>query len=310
MSTKQRTNAVFLQLAMLTRILATLTALLTLACLGAWGRDGHSIIAEIAWRDMTPTAHARAKRILAGQSMPEVASWADAVRGTEAYRWTGPFHYVNLPAGSTAYEHERHCPDDGCVVSAVHDFSRLLLHPDADEKTREDALKFVIHFVGDLHQPLHAGRPEDRGANDIQTVFMGLERNLHSVWDSGIIGVGESDPWPVLAERLWEEITDRDRSAWLADADPDDLIGTVGRWTFESHRLAERYAYPVQPGAEIGREYAEQTLPVVRLRIQQAGVRLGALLNELLDPDAGGLGPGIDPVPASRSGGEPSADER
>ncbi|MCC5823418.1 MAG: S1/P1 nuclease [Phycisphaerales bacterium] len=295
---------------MLTRIIATLTALMTLACLGAWGRDGHSIIAEIAWRDMTPTAQARAKRILAGQSMPEVSAWADGVRRTEAYRWTAPLHYVNLPAGRTEYNHDRDCPDVGCVVSAVHDFSKLLLHPDADEKTREDAMKFIIHFVGDLHQPLHAGRPEDRGANDIQTVFMGRERNLHSVWDSGILGVGESDPWPVLAERWWEEITDRDRTAWLADANPDDLIGTVGRWTFESHRLAERYAYPVQPGAEIGRAYVEQTLPVVRLRIQQAGVRLGALLNELLDPDADGLSPHLAPIPAPRGGDAARGDER
>lgn len=293
-----------------TRTLSLLAALLTLVCLGGWGRDGHAIIAEIAWREMTPAAQARARRILAGQSMPEVSAWADGVRGTEAYGWTGPLHYVNLPAGSTGYDHERDCPEAGCVVSAVHDFSRLVLHPDADERTREDALKFVIHFVADLHQPLHAGRPEDRGGNDIQTEFVGAPRNLHSVWDSGIIGRAESDPWPVLAERWWGEIDDTDRLAWLACADPEDLLGTAGRWVFESHRLAERYAYPVGEGAVLDETYAERTMAVVRLRLQQGGVRLGALLNELLDPDAEGLAPRFEPIRSPRGGETTRGEER
>lgn len=277
------------------RLLIALAALLTLACLGAWGRDGHAIIAEIAWRDMTPTAQARAKEILAGEDLPAVATWADQVRNTQAYRWTAPMHYVNLPAGTTRYDPAEHCPEAGCVVSAVYDFSRLLVD-EVDDKTREDALKFLIHFVGDLHQPLHAGRPDDRGGNDIDTRFFGRTRNLHSVWDSGILNAGDPEPWPVIAERLWTDIRPADRTAWLADADRDDLTGTAGRWTFESHRLAERYAYPVEPNAALSEDYVSQTLPVVHLRLKQGGVRLGALLNQLLDPASPGLSPSLDSV--------------
>lgn len=282
-----------------TRLLTTLAALLTLACLGAWGRDGHAIIAEIAWRDMTPAAQARAKEILAGEDLPAVAAWADQVRSTAAYRWTAPLHYVNLPAGTAAYDHETHCPDNGCVVSAVDDFARLLID-EVDDKTREDALKFLIHFVGDLHQPLHAGRPDDRGGNDIQIRFFGRDRNLHSIWDSNILNAGDPQPWPLIAERLWNQIRPADRLAWLADARHDDLIGTAGRWTFESHRLAERYAYPAQPGAELGEDYVRDTLPVVHLRLQQGGVRLGALLNQLLDPDSPGLSPALPAIEARK----------
>lgn len=282
---------------MLTRPFATITALLTLAFLSGWGRDGHAIIAEIAWREMTPTAQARARQILAGEDLPAVAAWADQARTMEAYRWTAPLHYVNLSANTAAYDHAVHCPDNGCVVSAVGDFARLLID-EVDDKTREDALKFLIHFVGDLHQPLHAGRPDDRGGNDIQARFFGRGRNLHSIWDSDILRAGDPEPWPTIAERLWNEIRPADRLAWLAEARHDDLIGTAGRWTFESHRLAERYAYPVEAGAELAEDYVRDTLPVVHLRLQQGGVRLGALLNQLLDPASPGLSPALPPIKA------------
>lgn len=284
---------------MRTRLLLTVLALLVAAPLGGWGRDGHAIIADIAWREMTPVAREHARAILAGQDMPAVAAWADQVRRTEAYAWTGPMHYVNIPAGSDSYDHAAHCPEVGCVVSGIENFARLLLDA-PDDRTREDALKFVIHFVGDLHQPLHAGRPEDRGGNDVTAVFYGRERNLHSIWDSGILNAGDPEPWPVISERLWKQIRPSDRLAWLADAKHDDLVGTVGRWVFESHRLAERYAYPVGPGASIGEDYVRETLPVIHLRLSQGGVRLGALLNQLLDPNSDGLNPAATaPEPAT-----------
>jgi hypothetical protein len=283
------------QFAMPMRLLVVLSAFLTLACLGGWGRDGHAIIAEIAWREMTPAAQERARQILAGQDLPAVATWADQVRRTEAYRWTAPMHYVNLPADSASYDHAAHCPDEGCVVSAVDDFARLLLD-EVDDKTREDALKFLIHFVGDLHQPLHAGRPGDRGGNDVAVRFNARQTNLHSLWDSTILAAGDPQPWPLIAERLHTEIDASDRLAWLADARPDDLLGTAGRWVFESHRLAERFAYPVHNGAAVGEAYVEMTTPVVHLRLKQGGVRLGALLNQLLDPASPGMAPRAEPV--------------
>lgn len=290
--------------AMLNRVTRTLAALLSLALLGAWGRDGHAIIAEIAVREMTPAARTRAAEILAGQELPAIASWADQVRPQGAYRWTAPMHYVNLPEGTKAYDHAEHCPDEGCVVSAVYDFSRLVVD-DVDQRTREDALKFLVHFVGDLHQPLHAGRPDDRGGNDVETTFLGRARNLHSVWDSGVLNAGDPEAWPLIADRLWNRIDDQDRLAWLADADRDDLIATAGRWVFESHRLAERFAYTVGPGAVLDEGYVGRCLPVVHLRLQQGGVRLGALLNQLLDPGSQGLDwRPAPPAPAPEPGPE------
>lgn len=291
------------------RLAASLTALATLALCAAWGQAGHAIIAEIASHELTPTAKAKVEAILNGVEMPTVASWADSVRPQEAYRWTAPLHYVNMADDATGYDPARDCPAEGCVVSGIHDFAAILADPNADEKSRREALMFLIHFVGDLHQPLHAGRAQDKGGNAVRTVFMGEKKNLHSVWDSGIIDAGEGGrPWPEIAAELRGRIDDADRAAWLEACDGADLTGTAGRWAFESRRLAARYAYPVADGSAIGEAYVGQTLPVVELRLEQAGVRLGALLNGLLDPASGGLSPSLDPAsvtpPAPETEGE------
>lgn len=264
------------------RVLTAAAALASLTLLAGWGREGHAIVAQLAWMDLTPEVQAKVAALLEPEAMAEVGSWADAVRPTDEYRWSAPLHYVNMPEHATRYIHDRDCPDVGCVVSAIDDFAATLADQDAPREERVEALKFLIHFVADLHQPLHAGRGEDRGGNDIDTIFYGRERNLHSVWDSGIIQGADLGAWPTWAGRLSVFIDESDRIAWTADANPDDWANTAGRWAYESNRLAFEYAYIVEPGAEIGDEYVQHTLPVVELRLQQAGVRLADLLNEVL----------------------------
>jgi hypothetical protein len=269
------------------RGVAVILAATAFATLGGWGRDGHAIIADIAERELTDTARARIDAILGGDRIPLIASWADEVRPQDEYRWTAPLHYVNLPPGADRYIHTRDCPDQGCVVSAVIDFAEAVVAEDTNDEDRREALMFLVHFVGDLHQPLHAGRRADRGGNDINTTFLGTERNLHSVWDSGILGAGDRSPWPVMSDRLHADIDADDRMAWVASDDhssTEAMTETVGRWTFESHRFAERYCATVQDGDTLNRDYVSLTMPVVELRLQQGGIRLGELLNTLLDP--------------------------
>ncbi|MFG0306619.1 MAG: S1/P1 nuclease [Phycisphaerales bacterium JB040] len=264
------------------RALALAAAIASLALLAGWGREGHAIVAQLAWMDLTPEAQAKVAALLEPEAMAEVGSWADAVRPTDEYRWTAPLHYVNMPDHATRYIHDRDCPDAGCVVSAIDDFAATLADDTAPHEDRVEALKFVIHFVADIHQPLHAGRPDDRGGNDIDTVFFGRERNLHSVWDSGIIQGADLGEWPQWASRLAEQIDDADRLAWTADANPNDWANTAGRWAYESNRLALEYAYTVRHGDTLDDAYVRHTLPVVELRLQQAGVRLADLLNTVL----------------------------
>ncbi|MFT5424880.1 MAG: hypothetical protein ACI89L_002683 [Phycisphaerales bacterium] len=266
----------------LTRCLPALAALLSTALLGAWGPHGHAVVAELAWRELTPAVQARVAAILEGAPMNSVGSWADAVRPTDEFRWTAPLHYVNLPDNALRYIPERDCPEAGCVVSAIDDFAATIADENADPEARRQALMFLIHFVGDLHQPLHAGRQADRGGNDIEVEFYGSQRRLHSVWDSGIIEAADLGEWPTWADRLENQIDPMDRIAWTADLNATDLTNTAGRWAYESNRLALEYAYTATDGDVVQDEYVERTTPVIELRLSQGGVRLGAILNTIL----------------------------
>lgn len=266
----------------LARCITPLAAVLCTALLGAWGPHGHAVVAELAWRELTPEVRAKVAALLGDAPMNSVGSWADAVRPTEPFRWTAPLHYVNLPDNALRYIPERDCPEVGCVVSAIDDFAAALADETADPEARRQALMFLIHFVGDLHQPLHAGREADRGGNDIEVEFYGRQQRLHSIWDSGIIQAADLGEWPQWSDRLEEQIDAMDRLAWTADLHADDLTNTAGRWAYESNRLALEYAYKLGPGDAVTEVYIERTRPVIDLRLSQGGVRLGAILNAVL----------------------------
>lgn len=267
------------------RCMTSITAFITATLLSAWGPQGHAVVAELAWRELTPEVQAKVAKILDEAPMNSVGSWADAVRPAEQFRWTAPLHYVNLPDNALQFLPERDCPDDGCAVSAITDFAATLADESADPQERKEALMFLIHFVGDLHQPLHAGRAADRGGNDIEVDFYGRQQRLHSIWDSGIIQAADQGEWPVWADRLETQIDAMDRLAWTADLNPADLTSTAGRWAYESNRLALEYAYAAKDGDVVGDDYVQRTTPVIELRLSQGGVRLGALLNAILGDD-------------------------
>lgn len=258
------------------------TLSLFVAVSGGWGRDGHSIVAEIAWRELSEEARKEIKALLGDSSLAEVSSWADAVRREDDYRWSAPLHYVNLPIDATEYNNERDCPADGCVVSAIEHFAGVLKDRSNTPQERGEALMFLIHFVGDLHQPMHAGRAEDRGGNSIDLNFLGEETNLHRIWDSGILNASSQETWVERTDRLYNEIDEMDKLTWLAGTASSDWQATAGRWAFESHNLAEQHAYILEPNSEVGEDYVLKAAPIAELRLSQAGIRLAAMLEECL----------------------------
>ncbi|MEO1534378.1 MAG: S1/P1 nuclease [Planctomycetota bacterium] len=277
---------------MLGKIAACITCVMVATPAAAlWGREGHAIIADLAWRELSPETQSAITALLEGAehgtTIQETASWADAVRPLDGYSWSGPLHYVNMPVGASSYEHARDCPDVGCVVSAVQRFRDEVRDTSLPIETRREALMFLVHFVGDMHQPLHGGRGEDRGGNDIDVVFFGRETNLHRIWDFSILEAHDASPWPVKSERLHAAITDNDRIAWLADFHDEDMIATSGRWAYESHMLAEEYAYGlVENGDALSVNYVDATVGVSELRLMQGGVRLAAVLETAFEPVA------------------------
>ena len=232
----------------------------------AWGPVGHQTVAMAARAQLSPEALGHLQELMAlepGTTLAELATWADEHRSPE----TGPWHYVNLPAGDCNYRPARDCPDGQCIV-AVLDTQLRILASRAPPPERLQALKWVVHLVADLHQPLHAGMAEDRGGNRYQLQFLLRWSNLHALWDSGLIThMGEDAP--TLAARLA-------RQFWPSS--PGSL--SVRLAAEESCRIARRPGF--YPAGAVEQGYISAHMPIVEQRLWLASVRLAALLNRAL----------------------------
>ena len=241
-------------------------ALLPCGVAQAWGPVGHQTVAMAARAQLTPEALVHLQELMAlepGSSLAEHATWADEHRSPE----TGPWHYINLPPGDCNYRPARDCPDGQCIV-AVLDAQLRILDSRAPPTERLQALKWVVHLVADLHQPLHAGMAEDRGGNRYQLQFLLRWSNLHTLWDSGLIHhMGEDAP--TLAARLA-------RQFWPSS--PGTL--SVRATAEESCRIARQPGF--YPSGNVGQTYISAYSPIVEQRLWLASVRLAALLNRAL----------------------------
>jgi nuclease S1 len=254
-----------------------LILLLIPSSLHAWAREGHEIIAILAEQRLHPDVRDAVVALLEGTTFVEAASWADKVRTQQ----TAPWHYVNMDLTETEYDAARVCPQDQCVIGQIERFRRVLAKAEGDMRKRQKTLKYLIHLVGDLHQPLHAGQNADHGGNDVQVEFIGetinpysgKPWNLHAVWDSGILEVRDRDAHH-YAERL---------NVWLksqpAGAFQD---GSVVDWALESHRIAKDHVYVLPVDLKLGEDYYRASVPVVDQQLAKAGVRLAKLLNDAL----------------------------
>lgn len=244
----------------------------------AFGPDGHRIIADLAQRSLSPTATAHVAALLAGEpetTLVDIANWADEVRKTPAYADTAPLHYVNFPRSSCRYDPARDCPRGRCVVEAIVRHAATLADAGQPMDTRRDALKFVVHFVGDIHQPLHAGYADDKGGNLFQVYYVGRGSNLHALWDGGILRTARHD-WRDYADALAGELPHED-ARWSSTA--------PRQWAETSCRLiGSARLYPERPG-RLDTGYVERQRPVVERQLAIAAARLASLLNAVLTTD-------------------------
>ena len=182
----------------------------------AWGSEGHRIVAEIAEQYLEPTTARQVRDLLALENettLAEVSTWADHIRGRR--RDTARWHYVDIPirppAGTPAgYDASRDCPRGDCVVAAIERFTDTLRDKSASPGDRLEALKFVVHFVADVHQPLHCADNGDCGGNDVRVSFLGQHMTLHAVWDSGILAPAVQGDERGYALRLFHSIAPAD----------------------------------------------------------------------------------------------------
>ncbi len=243
----------------------------------AWGKTGHRVVGKIAEGYLTPAARKGVANILGEETMAEASNWPDFMRASSDEFWTKtsyPWHYVTVPSGKT-YD-EVGAPPEGDAVTGLQRFSATVRDPKASLADKQLALRFIIHIVGDLHQPLHSGNGTDRGGNDFPVVFKGEPTNLHSVWDSGLVD-DEQLSFTEMAAWLGSRITPEQARAW-AVADPKVWIG-------ESAALRETI-YPAPGKTDLSYGYVYQHQRQVEDRLTQGGVRLAAYLNRLFSASA------------------------
>lgn len=260
--------------------------------LHGWGGLGHRLVGNIATSRLTPIAKQNVAWLLDRRPLADVASWADDYRGDN--NQTGLWHYLNIPPEANGYNRDRDCPrqagveagtrDDkwrDCVVDRILYQQERLANVKLDRPDRATALKFLVHFVGDLHQPFHS-IGVGRGGNDVHVSVFGsancsndpaIQRpcNLHSVWDSMLIGHRgwNEQQWltaleGVIAKRGWKP------------AGP----GAPAEWAVESFHLAK--AALVAENGTIDEAYYRAQITVIEERLALAGVRLATLLNKSL----------------------------
>ena len=182
----------------------------------AWGVEGHQIVAHIAARELTSAARVQVQDLLGGDAegaMVEVSTWADEIQ--RARPNTAPWHFVDIPIGSAGYDPGRDCRSDRCVVAQIEREKTILADRQLVPPVRAEALRFLIHFVGDLHQPLHAVDNGDRGGNEVRVSIGRRQINLHAVWDTALVQSLGANATGV-ANDLMVRITTSDRRKWQA----------------------------------------------------------------------------------------------
>ena len=200
-------------------------------------------------------------------TLADAAVWPD--HEGRSIRDFDPLHYVSIPEHASGYDQARDCPERNCMVEALNWFSAAVADKNAPIMTRRLALHYVAHLVGDMHQPLHAGRATDRGGIDIPCLTEAQQR-IFTSFGTNLVDL-ETGNEEEIAKRLTANLTEADRLKWQA--------GDPKQWTDESLMLVRSHAYNTGASGELTDDYVEKARPVVRRKLAQAGIRLAWLLN-------------------------------
>jgi hypothetical protein len=240
----------------------------------AWGPAGHRIVASLAERELDPVARTQVRALLAvtrDHELADIANWADNLRDDPRrrtlWRSTARMHFVNFANADCRYVAPRDCPGGQCVVAAIEREARVLGDRSLPDDERAEALRFLVHFVADVHQPLHAGYRHDGGGNRYQVRVDGRGTNLHALWDTPVLQA-RGEGWRRHYERLARMPLPRTR-------------GDAAQWAQESCRATrDAGVYPHAHRLDAG--YRARLRPLAETRVREAASRLAALLNTAL----------------------------
>jgi hypothetical protein len=234
-----------------------------------WGKNGHRATGKIAEKHLTKRAKKKIDKLLKGQSLAFVSTYADEIKSDRSFSKYYPWHYVNMGLNETYEEAEKNPKGD--LVTGINECIAVLKNDNASDEDKAFHLKLLVHFVGDLHQPMHIGRKEDKGGNAIQVQWFGKGTNLHRVWDTNMI-----DDW----EMSYLELADN--AAHLSKKQIEALEkGSVIDWVNEVHETTKEVYNSVKVGEDLRYRYSYDHFGTVRTQLQKGGVRLAKILNDI-----------------------------
>lgn len=241
----------------------------------SWGKTGHRIVGEIAQRNLNPKILKKIRELAGDEDLSKLSTWPDEIRSDPKMGYTAPWHYVSIPNGKTYFDQKGN--KDGDLIEALYRFEDTLRDPKETKEHKLDALKFLIHMTGDLHQPLHVGLAEDRGGNSIRVKWFRSETNLHTIWDDELVD--------------FEKLSFTEYANYLNHFSSDEKKtfekGTYIDWGKESQDLRPKvyeFGGPSESSA-LSYEYNFKVKPTVELRLKQAGLRLAYVLTKIFSSD-------------------------
>ncbi len=252
---------------MKSKLIAVLGFCFVVSQASAWGPTGHRATGWIAERFLTAKAKKRISAILERESLAMVSTWMDEIRSDSTYNYTTDWHWTTIPDGKH-YEDVEANPD-GKVVMMIEKLTKDLKAGKLSAKQEREYVKMLVHMVGDIHQPLHVGKPGDKGGNDVKVKWFRSESNLHRVWDSEMI-----DDTKLSYSELAQSLIQPDATVvkkWQG--------ASVREWATESMSYRPQ-VYDIGNG-NLSYQYSYKYLSIARLRMLQAGIRLAGLLNEI-----------------------------
>lgn len=289
---------------------ALLSLLVALPYASAWGSLGHTTVAYLAQNFVCDKTAKFAQRILNDTSsnyLANIATWADSYRYEASGAFSSHYHYIDAldnPPKSCNVNYERDCPEDGCIVSAIANYSTRAVQKSVGIEEQQKALKWVVHFVGDIHQPLHVENLAI-GGNQINVTFNGAKTNLHAIWDTAIpqkaIGNFSLPTALSWANTLTSEIKHgkykKESKTWLKGLRVKNSIDSAMIWASDANQYVCTTVLPNGADAVFGKElsgaYYESAIPVVQKQIAKAGFRLAAWLDAVVEAaEKGGHGHG------------------
>ncbi|KAH0565671.1 hypothetical protein GP486_000927 [Trichoglossum hirsutum] len=295
-----------------------LTAFLSLSALvplgACWGTLGHRTVAYVAQKRLSSAGASYLAQLLQDEDVSDAALWADQIKRQRPQ--TSGWHYIDAhddPPNKCGVNYKRDCTKTGCVVSAIVDMTSRANDPSLSFDDHQEALKFLLHFIGDIHQPLHT-EAEAKGGNGIKVLFGRRHTELHAIWDTDILvkhegGKSKDEPGQASdwADRLVEAGGD---SSWLKCADLGSAEKCALVWAGEANEYVCGYVLKdgvdgVTGGRDLSEDYYDGAVPIVDELVAKAGFRLGEWINELATERAAMVARGVVfEGPKGRSGGK------